>query len=384
MTDRPILLNPGPVTISDRVRRALLGPDLCHREREFFDLQDAVRAGLLGVYDLDGQDWASVLLTGSGTAAVEAMIATLGPRSGRLLVIENGVYGQRMAAIAAAHGIDCTPLSHEWDQPVDLDRLDRALSDDPSIRLMAVVHHETTTGRLNDLRGVANVCGRRDAGLLLDAVSSFGAEAIDFRAWPIHACAATANKCLHGVPGICFVIVRRGAMPPREARPRSVYLDLARHARAQDDRGTLFTPAVHCLYALREALLELSDEGGRPARYDRYASLASIVAEGLADLGVEPLLSADESSVVLRAYRLPPGVSYNALHDGLKERGFVIYNGQGEYADRLFRISTMGAIERADARRIVSATRAVIKAGSAGGNAAPRQPEGGSSCTAGS
>jgi 2-aminoethylphosphonate-pyruvate transaminase len=343
------LLNPGPVTLTERVRRSLLKPDLCHRESEFFDLQDEARERLLSAYALDPAEWAAVLMTGSGTAAVESMIAALIPTTGLALIVENGVYGERIARICAQYRIGHERLVGDWLQPPNPDaiaaRLDAAPPGERFTHL-AIVHHETTTGRLNDLESIGELCRARGVNLLVDGVSSFGAEAIDFSDRCLTAVAATANKCLHGVPGAAFVIVRRAALA--RAASRTYYLDLKRLVEAQDQRGTPFTPSVHAYYALVEALREFADEGGRLARYRRYAALAEQVRAGLSKLGVEPVLPPQQSSVVLRAYELPRGVSYAALHDALKADGFVIYAGQGDLSKTLFRISTMGDLTAAD------------------------------------
>ncbi|MCO8627640.1 2-aminoethylphosphonate aminotransferase [Burkholderia multivorans] len=345
-----LLLNPGPVTLTERVRRSLLQPDLCHRESEFFDLQDEARARLVAAYELDPAEWTAVLMTGSGTAAVESMIAALVPKDGKLLVIENGVYGERITQIATQYGIAHDVLKHEWMQAPDLAQIAARL-DAGGYSHVAVIHHETTTGRLNDLGAIADVCRARGVKLLVDGVSSFGAEAIDFASGDIDAVAATANKCLHGVPGAAFVIVRRSALA--NAASRTYYLDLGRLAKLQDQRNTPFTPSVHAYYALVEALREFDEAGGWRARHARYKALADQAQAGLAARGMPLVLPEGASSVVLRAYRLPQGVTYEALHDGLKARGFVIYAGQGGLSKELFRISTMGAIEAADVERLL-------------------------------
>ncbi len=350
-----ILLNPGPVNLSPAVREALLGPDLCHREPEFTQLQARVRRRLLGVYGLAPQDWSAVLVCGSGTAAVEAMLVAL-PAGARVLVIENGVYGERMRRICEVHGIAYEALHLEWGAAIPLeaveDRLDTGRFDH-----VAVVHHETTTGRLNPLRALDVLCAARGVGLLVDAVSSFGAEALYFQA--LAACAATANKCLHGVAGLSFVVARRTWLQGA-CDPRSVYLDLAAYARAQEAGDNPFTmpPQIH--YALDVALEELERDGGWPARHARYRTLAERVRQGLAALGVAPLLAEGERSVVLRAYRLPERLSYERLHDALKAEGFVIYAGQGGLAKRIFRISTMGEIGLDDVERLLDAFGRVL------------------------
>jgi 2-aminoethylphosphonate-pyruvate transaminase len=349
-----LLLNPGPVSLSERVRRSLLQPDLCHRESEFFDLQDEARRRLLTVYSLPSAQWAAVLLTASGTAAVESMVAALVPDSGRLLIVENGVYGERIALICAQYNIKHERIAGDWLSGPDLDSIAAKLANQPkgaAFTHLAVVHHETTTGRLNDLRPLLQLCREHGAELLVDAVSSYGGEYIDFSDSALSAAAATANKCLHGVPGAAFVMVRRSALA--NVAKRTYYLDLGRLARLQDERNTPFTPAVHAYYALVEALREYEEQGGLNARHEHYAGLAERVRAGLAALGIEALMPAEESSVVLRAYLLPQGLSYERLHDGLKAEGFIIYAGQGNLSKTLFRISTMGNLTVSDIDRLL-------------------------------
>lgn len=356
------LLNPGPVTLSERVRRSMLAPDLCHRESEFFDLQDEARERLLAVYGLDPAEWCAVLLTASGTGAVESMVAALVPEDGRLLVVENGVYGERIAQICARYRIAHERVSCDWLQAPDPVAIARRLEEAQAgqrFTHLAAVHHETTTGRLNDLRSLGGMCREHGVKLLLDAVSSFGAEAIEFTDESTAAVAATANKCLHGVPGVAFVIVRRRGL--ERAASRAFYLDLSRAAAAQGRRDTPFTPAVQAHYALVEALREHAEQGGWAARHRRYAALAEQVRAGLARLGIGAVLPPGACSVVLRSYRLPAQVSYSMLHDTLKERGFVIYAGQGSLAQSLFRIATMGEVSAADISRLLECCAHLLK-----------------------
>jgi 2-aminoethylphosphonate-pyruvate transaminase len=278
-----------------------------------------------------------------------------------VLIVENGVYGERIAQMCNQYRIAHERIVGDWMKAPDLDavavRLDAAADAAPFTHL-AVVHHETTTGRLNDLQSLSEVCRDRGVKLLVDGVSSFGAENIDFADAGLAAVAATANKCLHGVPGASFVIVRRDALA--QAASRTYYLDLARLARLQDQRGTPFTPAVHVYYALVEALREFAEAGGRPARHRRYAALAEQVRAGLGALGIDTLVPPGESSVVLRAYRLPQGLTYVALHDAMKADGFVIYAGQGRLSETLFRISTMGHLMPEDMDRLLACFARVL------------------------
>ncbi|TAM12348.1 MAG: 2-aminoethylphosphonate aminotransferase [Nevskiaceae bacterium] len=360
----PLLLNPGPVTLSARVRAALAQPDLCHREPEFFALQDEIRTRLLGVYGLSNTEWVAVLLGGSGTAAVEAMVASLVPTNSRLLVLENGVYGERIHHIAEIYGVAVEAQHHEWGAALDLAALDARLADatQPGITHVAVIHHETTTGRLNPLAEISRICAGHGVALLADTVSSFGGEVIDFSAGSntggLVAAAGTANKCLHGVPGVAFVVVRRAALA--QATVRSLYFDLKNWCDKQDAQGTPYTPPVHAFYGLCEALREFAEAGGVAARHARYRALADQVAAGCAHLGIREYLPRSAASAVLRSYHLPDGIGYDALHDALKRAGFVIYAGQGGLAKHIFRISTMGALTAADMERLVQAMAALV------------------------
>lgn len=356
-----ILLNPGPVNLTTTVRAALTRPDLCHREAEFADLQDEIRRGLLDIYGLAPQTWAAVLLAGSGTAAVEAMLTSLLPHDGKLLIAENGVYGERFTTLARIHGIAHRHVTFPWGDKLDPTVIEHALKAESGMTHLAVVHHETTTGRLNDLAELGVLCAAHGVELLVDAVSSFGAEEVDFTRWNIAAAAATANKCLHGVPGLSLVIARRSALFA-DIPKRTLYFDLANHCRAQDRRSVVFTPPVQLCYALAQAVTELREQGGWRARGQQYRSLARSVRNGLLALGIQPLLAEHESSVALTAYHLPENIDYDTWHDELKACGFVIYAAQGYLAQRLFRISIMGEVTPYDIARLLLACRKIITA----------------------
>lgn len=359
--DRIRLLNPGPVTLSAGVRAAMLRPDLCHRQPEFADLMARVRRGLVEVYPAAAQEFAAVLLTGSGTAAVEAMAASLIQRETRPMVIRNGVYGERIAHILATHGHEPLVLGDDWLAPLPLEQIDAALAADKRIRQVLVVHHETTTGRLNDLNALADVCLAHGARMLVDTVSSFGGEAIDFDRWPLDAVSATANKCLHGVPGIAFVIARRRLLETPNPSCASVYLNLQNNYAAQEKTAPLFTPAVQALQALDAALDELKQLGGWAARHNHYATLARRLRSGLADLGLQPLLDDPAAyGSILTSVKLPDSLSFDLLFDRLYEQRFVIYPGQRSLFAKIFRIANMGDLTLADIDEFIPALAAVL------------------------
>ena len=346
----PKLLNPGPVTLTERVRASLQKPDLCHREPEFFQMQRRIRDGLTAVYS-GSTEYGSVLLTGSGTAAVEAMVGSLIPPDGKpALVVANGVYGERMASMLQRHRKPHEVVSSPWTSPMDLAQVEERIG---HVSCVLAVHHETTTGRLNDLAALGALCKKARVPLLLDAVSSFAGEEIEFEKWNLLACAATANKCLHGVPGVAFVVARKAALQAPGHSP-SLYLDLQNYYALQEKDGSPFTQAVHACYGLDEALAELADNGGWRARRELYRQRTQQVETGLAQRGIHPFLQEGRSSI-LGAYHLPAEMSYDQLHDRLKSAGFVIYAGQGGLSAQMFRIAVMGELSNSDLERLLAA-----------------------------
>lgn len=354
-----ILLNPGPVSMSAKVRAALAAEDVCHREPEFKALVARVREKLSGVYAGAGDEaFTPVLIGGSGTAAVETMLSVISP-SESSLVVANGVYGERMAAMLRAQGKRHELVTAAWTSGMDLAAAEAAIAKGSFGHVLAV-HHETTTGRLNDLAALGVLCKKAGVPLLIDAVSSFAGEDIRWDEWNVEAAAATANKCLHGAPGVSFVLVRRAALA-RPSGASSVYLDLHRHAAEQARGSTPFTLPTHVTFALDAALDELASSGGWRARHATYVARSTRVRSALHELGVQLLLEGDDAyGATLTSFRLPPGRTYEALHAQLKSDGFVIYAGQGKFDGAIFRIAVMGEITERDLDRLVTSLRSAL------------------------
>jgi len=355
-----ILLNPGPANTTASVRRALVMPDLCHREPEFFRIMRSCRERLVRVSGA-GDGWTAVLFAGSGTAAVEAAICSAVPRDGALLVVDNGVYGDRMLRIARAHGIPAEALTCDIVTPVAPADVEAALRRRPDVTHVAVVHHETTTGLLNPVADIARVAARHGRRVIVDAMSSLFGEPLDLRGDGIDFVTASANKCLQGIPGVSFVLARRSAVEALAGRPpRSVYLDLHAHWLQQEADNTPFTPAVQVLHAMEQALVELEQEGVA-ARIARYAENARVLREGMARLGFEILVPEGARSNILTTFRLLPGLAYDPLHDAMKRRGYVIYAGQGDIRTYAFRVSNMGTLTPDRMRDAVEAFAASLE-----------------------
>jgi 2-aminoethylphosphonate-pyruvate transaminase len=354
-----ILLNPGPANTTPSVRAALVMPDLCHREPECFDMMRRCREGLVRLAGA-GADWTAVLFTGSGTAAVEAAICAAVPADGTLVVVNNGVYGDRMLRIARAHGIPTVAVAGDIFAPIRAADVEAALVAHPTATHVAVVHHETTTGLLNPVADIARVAFRHGRRLVVDAMSSLFGETLDVTRDGIDFVTASANKCLQGIPGVSFVLARRTALDAVRGRPpRSVYLDLQAHFASQEQDNTPFTPAVQVLHAMEQALVELAREG-LAQRIARYAENARVLREGMARLGFEALGAPAARSSILTTFRLPPGIAYEPLHDAMKRRGYIIYAGQGDIRSYAFRVSNMGTLTPKDMEGVVAAFEEAI------------------------
>ena len=342
-----LLLTPGPLTTDPRTRAAMMR-DWGSRDRDFIELTARVRRRLADLCNL-GDDYACVPIQGSGTFAVEAMIATLVPAGGRLVVAVNGAYGQRIATIARRLGRQVETADSPEHLPTDLARLAQVLDRAPGASHLAVVHCETTSGVLNPLAEVAALARERNIRLLVDAMSSFGALELDGAALGLEAVAASANKCLEGVPGVAFVIARRDALAAAAGNCASLSLDLHDQWGALEANGQWrFTPPTHVIAALDCALDQLDGEGGPAARRVRYRQNCAALVAGMRRLGFETLLDDRDQAPIIVTFHLPadPGFSFERFYDALHRRGVVIYPGKVTAA-ATFRIGCIGAIGQA-------------------------------------
>ncbi len=360
MAQVPLLLTPGPLTTSEAVKRAMLR-DWGSRDGDFIALNREVRDRLVRLAG-GGESHVCVPMQGSGTFAVEAMLGTLVPPDGKLLVLANGAYGERMAKIARYHRRPLAVLRDPEDRAHDPARLDQLLGTDAAITHVAVVHCETTTGLLNPLEAIAEVVARHGRALLVDAMSSFGALPLDLLRSRITAVAASANKCLEGVPGIAFVIVERERLLACAGNSPSLALDLHDQFLAMEKNGQYrFTPPTHVLAAFHRALLEHEAEGGVAGRGRRYRENLRVLLEGMRGLGFQPFLPEALQAPIIVTFHEPasPRWAFESFYARLRARGFAIYPGK---LTRLpsFRIGCIGRVYPDDLRRAVEAVREVM------------------------
>ncbi len=358
-TGDPLLLTPGPLTTSKSVKQAMLH-DWGSRDPAFIALNRRVLEGLAEIAGGDGL--VTVPMQGSGTFAVEAMIGTFVPRDGKLLILINGAYGQRAGKIADRAGRAWTALETAEDTPPDIATLSAALDADPAITHVFAVHCETTSGILNPIADIASAVAAKGRRLLVDSMSAFGALEIDAAKVRYDALAASSNKCLEGVPGLGFVLCREDALGAAAGNAHALSLDLADQFLALERTGQYrFTPPIHVIAALAQALDEHRDEGGVAGRGGRYRRNCRTLIDGLRELGFETLLPDRLQAPIIVTFRMPdhPNFSFQTFYDALAERGFLIYPGKLTVAES-FRIGCIGRLDERDMAGAVEAVRDVM------------------------
>lgn len=358
---RNILLNPGPATTSDTVKQAMVVPDICPREVEFGQLMDSIRKDLVKIVH-GGDDYVAVLFTASGTGGVEAALTSAIPIGKKVLIVDNGAYGTRMVKIAKTFHIDVVEYKIPYgDYPVVGD-IKKLIDQNPGISHIAMVHHETTTGMLNPVKEISKMAHEMGVEMVVDTVSSYAGMPINVKDYNLEFIVSTSNKCIQGMPGISFVIVKKDALKKLEPNRRSFYLDvLAQHQCFEQTLQTQFTPPVQVVYALRQAIDEYfkETEAGRDKRYRENWKL---LYDGVMKIGFKPLLPIEQESQILTAYLEPSdsGYSFEKMHDYLYERGFTIYPGKGAKKDT-FRLSILGDLYKDDILNFLKVLEAYVK-----------------------
>ncbi len=354
--DKP-LFTPGPLTTSLTVKLAM-ARDLGSRDGEFIGIVRQIRQELLelaGVSQRDGYE--AVLMQGSGTFGVEAVVSSVIPANGKLLVCINGAYGERIEKMAQIHRIPTVVVRTAEDELIDPAAVDRALLADPAVTDVAIVHCETTSGVINPIEAVGKVVRRHGKTYFVDSMSAFGAIEFDFRAAEIDYLVSSANKCIEGVPGFSFGICRRSALESTAGRARTLSLDLLAQWKGLESGGQFrFTPPVQSILAFHQALAELKAEGGVAARGARYRANHDCLLDGMNALGFEEYLPRHLQGPIITSFRYPahPNFNFDEFYSRLNDQGFVIYPGKVSNAD-CFRIGHVGRLFPSDTRALLHA-----------------------------
>lgn len=358
----PVLLTPGPLTTSPSTREAMLR-DWGSWDAAFNRITQSVCADLVQIVHGEN-DYVCVPMQGSGTFSVEAAIGTLVPRNGCVLVPNNGAYCARIVRILERMGIAHVALPLGEDEPATAAAVEDALNRDSRITHVALVHLETSAGLLNPLEAIAAVCKRHGKRLIVDAMSSFGALPIDLRDGGIDALISASGKCLEGVPGMGFVIVRRALLEECAGRSPSLALDLHdQYVYLQKTSQWRFTPPTHVVAALRHALDRFAAEGGQPARGARYTRNCAVLIEGMRELGFEPFLRGDVQASVIVTFHAPrdPAWRFADFYAAVREAGYILYPGKLTQLET-FRVGCIGAIDANEMHNAVAAIGRTVAA----------------------
>ncbi|MGB4335355.1 MAG: 2-aminoethylphosphonate--pyruvate transaminase [Chromatiaceae bacterium] len=350
---REVLLNPGPASTSDSVKYAQVCADICPREKEFGELMDWTRTELTR-FVADPAKYSTVFWGGSGTSADEGMLSSVVPDGGRLLVLDNGSYGARMAKIASVYKLDHEVFKSSSKAPVDLNALEDKLRSG-RFTYLAAVYHETTTGLLTDLPAIAAICRRLGVVTIIDAVSAYAGIPMDLEKLGVHFMASTSNKNIQGMAGIAFVVCDREHLERTKNIPmRNLYMNLwDQHASFEKTLQTRFTPPVQTIYSLRQAIIETKVETVE-GRYARYSACWDTLLAGIGRLGLSCLVPPEHQSKLITAILEPdnPRYSFRELHDQARRHEFTIYPGKLADANT-FRIANIGNIQPAEMARFV-------------------------------
>ena len=354
-----LLLTPGPLSTTKSVKATMLR-DWCTWDDDYNSIVQEIRSELINLAGVDHEQYTSVLMQGSGTFSVESVIGSVLPVDGKLLVLANGAYGQRIATIAKYLKIPVVIYDAGDLERHDIEEVDEILEQDGDISHVALVHCETTTGMLNDIETIGDVVKKHGRTYIVDAMSSFGGIPIEMEQIGIDYLISSANKCIQGVPGFGFIIAKRKEMEKCDGWARSLSLDLFAQWRTMEDSNGKwrFTSPTHVVRAFRQAIVELNAEQGIDARFIRYSTNQRTLVAGMRELGFQPLLPDELHSPIITTFISPdhPDYDFVKFYNEMKSRGFVIY--PGKVTDfQCFRIGNIGEVYPEDISALVEAIK---------------------------
>jgi 2-aminoethylphosphonate-pyruvate transaminase len=359
--EKLLLFTPGPVNVAVNVRSAVAREDICHREIEFEDLLRSIEGKLLSLFEISNQqDYQAVVITGSGTAANEAMLSSV-VGDDNILILSNGEFGERLHAISQIHNQNTFLLQFPWGESIDLKVVDAYLQTH-RIDFIALAHHETSSGMLNPLADIGDLAMANGAVLLVDCVSSAGAESIDMERDNIAFCSSSSSKAIGSYPGLSFVIGKTDEYEKLRILPaKSAYLNLYKFFEFATGRSqTPNTPAVPLFFALDQALANILIEGV-PNRRAKILQTAITLRQEMKELGLKFLLNPEEMSSVLTTVIIPPWVDVDIFCQRLREKSIIIYEGKGPLKGRVFQVGNIGEFSEADVVKFLGVLRETLR-----------------------
>ena len=360
--DMPFLLTPGPLTTSRTVKIAMLA-DFGSRDAEFRNVVSEIRRELKRLAGCD-DSYECVIMQGSGTFAIEASLGSLAPsKKKKTLVIANGNYGDRAATILETLGRPVVKIDKGDSVAPTVEDVTAALDGDADITHVWIIHCETTSGIVNPIEAIGKAVKERGKVYMVDAMSSFGALPLDVVHDGIDVMVSSSNKCIEGVPGFSYVILKRDLLISAEGKCHSVVLDLFAQWKGLESNGQFrFTPPTHALVAFRQALRELESEGGIGMRRARYQRNAEELITRMRAMGFTPLLKDEDAGPIIQTFLTPRDKKFDfeVFYESLRQRGFAIYPGKLTKRPS-FRIGTIGQINDKVIKALARAIEEVLK-----------------------
>lgn len=361
MVEKYLLLTPGPLTTSEKVKQAM-DFDYCTWDDDYKKITQSFRHSLLEVAQVKEDEYTAVPIQGSGTYGVESVISSTISNKDKLLIGINGAYGKRISEMADIYGLDHVDLVVDEREPITLDLVTECLKKNPDITHFAMIHCETTTGILNPIEDIIPYVSAQGIITIVDAMSSFGGVPINVKKEKIDYLISSSNKCIQGVPGFSFVIARKNLLESTEGISRTLSLDLyGQYAEMERNNGKWrFTSPTHVVHAFYEALEELKAEGGVAARHRRYSNNQKHLASGMEELGFKVLIDEKNQSPIITSFIYPStDFDFNEFYQQLKSDGFVIYPGKISQVPT-FRIGNIGEVYDEDITKLLVAVDEII------------------------
>lgn len=358
----PKLFSPGPVLTKDNVRQALTHYDICHRSKEFETMFAAATAKINKLFNA-GDDYRSVIISGSGTSANETVLSSIFNPGEKVLLVRNGVFGNRLLEIIEKYNIPLVDCSFEWATDPDLNAIEDALKANPDVKAISMVFHETSTSMINPVKAIGELANKYGKLFHVDCVSAAAGELIDINEMHITFATSVGGKCLGCYPGSAYVCGKREELDKLTPEMgKNVYLNLAKHYQiAEECNQTPNTPNVNLFWALDVALDNVFNEGGMEARNARYKECASILRNGMKEMGLKFLLPEEKMSSTVTSVFLPEGKDLHKFILDLEAKGYVVYAGKGKYEEMgMFQVANMGEIYPDDCKAFLSTLKEVL------------------------
>lgn len=359
--DQFLLFTPGPVNVATNVRHAISKDDICHREPDFDVLLESIENKLLTLFGIRNKArYRAVVLTGSGTAANEAILSSVVGNK-NVLILSNGEFGERLHKISSIHNRNTFLLDFPWGENLDLAVVETYLKNH-RIDVVAMVHHETCSGMLNPLHAIGALAKSNGALFVVDCVSSAGAEIIDMESCNIAFCSSSSSKAIGSYPGLSFVLGETQEFAKLKDNPaKTVYLNLATFYAFMTERSqTPNTPAVPLFYGLEQALSNILHEGVSN-RLARIRERARLLRQGMLKMGLEFLINQKDMCSVLTTVVLPPNIKVDSLRRKLRESSIIVYEGKGCFKNKVFQVGNIGELSNRDIRYFLVALGDILR-----------------------